>query len=87
VITLSRWRITKDIIDKGKSNGVQNFKGCLDASKMPHKFRLFDGDGELYFEGIIDDDSSFDPIDDYGINFGCTSLKLWNPQKQKWEEL
>jgi hypothetical protein len=52
---------------KNKSNG--------------QKFKMYDGDDELYYSGrIIGDYSGFEPLDDYGMpNAGCTDIKLLNP--------
>jgi len=97
---LTRWIITNDIIDNGKSNGVilnddlkyayiyaERKLGRGEKRRMKHRFRMLDGDGEVYFEGLIDDDSSFVPLDDWGINFGCTSMQFWNYETQEWDKL
>jgi len=41
-------------------------------------FKLKDDDGNLYFRGKCLDNSSFSPLDDYGIAFGCTILEYRN---------
>ena len=43
--------------------------------KMPHRFRLYDDDGELCSQGISSNDSSFAPLDEYGVDYGCTEIK------------
>jgi hypothetical protein len=46
--------------------------------KFPFKFRLFDDDDILYYEGYSVDDSSFDPLDDFGTpNAGATYIKYF----------
>ena len=55
---------------------------------FPHSFRLLDDDGEVYFYGNSNDDSSFDPLDDYGSAFGCTEIQYKsNGHLGKWEIL
>lgn len=41
-------------------------------------FKLFDDDGNLYFTGKCLNDSSFSPLDDYGVAFGCTYMQYRN---------
>ncbi|NBQ52014.1 MAG: hypothetical protein EBU49_00315 [Proteobacteria bacterium] len=43
-------------------------------------FRLYDDDGILYYQGRYfgldgDEEMAFGPLDDYGINAGCTELR------------
>jgi len=41
----------------------------------PIKFRMYDDDGNLYYEGRMSG-YDFDPLDDFGMpNAGCTYLK------------
>ena len=84
------WYIDKDLIDNGnavdKWNGPQN---TIDQCKEDcnHKFRMLDDDGMLYYEGCSDDDSSFDPLDDFGTpNAGCTEIQYKNITG-KWSTL
>ena len=55
------------------------------VAKCVYPFRLFDDDGELYFEGRSADSSSFDPLDYFGAAFGCTDIQYL--EKGKWESL
>lgn len=79
------WIITKDIIGGGLGNGIRS-TNCPDnlskseiEEKMPHKFRLYDDDRELYFEGFSSDcetEEAFAPLDDFGEGgYGCTYMK------------
>ena len=95
--------ITKDKIDNGLSVGVATFSDVTlipkngtftDAQKakikrkMPYRFRLLDGDGEVYFEGYSHDDSSFAPLDRFGAAFGCVQIDYWESGKNGgWKEL
>jgi inosine/xanthosine triphosphate pyrophosphatase family protein len=47
-----------------------------------------DADGVLYFEGIITGDfMGWEPKDDYGEGFGCTSIFYPDGDGFRWEEL
>ena len=54
-------------------------------AKCTKKFRLYDDDGELYFEGASSDSSNFDPLDYFGESYGCTDIKYY--ENGKWESL
>ena len=73
------WRIDKDLESReGEKSAVgvcsQNY---VDGAALPHRFSLFDGDGECYYQGRTNDDSSFAPLDDFGEGYaGCTEIKI-----------
>jgi hypothetical protein len=49
---------------------------------------MLDADGNLIYEGLSDNNSSFDPLDDFGQpNWGCTTIQYLNPKTKKWEPL
>lgn len=51
-----------------------------------YKFRIKDSDGTTYYDGLSDDDSSFDPLDDFASpNDGASSI--FYMVKGKWQEL
>jgi len=60
-------------------------------SKRPdciHKFKLADDDGNVYCYGYSNNDSSFSPLDDFGMpNWGCTTIFYRNPETGKYEQL
>jgi len=83
------WTITRDYIEEGKGVGKCScdFEEAKQTS-LVHRFRMLDGDGEVYFEGVSDDASSqraFNPLDDFGRGFaGCVEIqyhegKTWKP--------
>jgi len=78
------FQITKDYIDDGLMEG----KGTRDHGKteMPHRFRLLDDDGEIYFEGIASAEG-FGPLDDFGRAYGCTEIQYHNQRTLQWETL
>jgi len=56
-----------------------------------HLFRLFDDDGELYYEGLFlgdrESELAFRPLDDFGApNAGCTRIDYLYPNGQ-WRPL
>lgn len=89
------WIIDKDEIDgsgigtMGPRSISEDFqKGLLQGSGR--KFRMYDDDGELYYEGRIltqaDDETLFAPLDDYGTpNAGCTEIRYLNGRE--WRTL
>lgn len=95
------WLITRDFY--AQRTGDQSSVGTIGPSSISKdveerlkkgegvKFRLYDGDDELYAEGLQIEgnsgaDGSFAPLDDYGMpNWGCTDMKQL--QNGKWETL
>lgn len=73
------WTIMNDLIDEGKKVGTssRNFNEAK-AALLKYRFRLMDGDGEVYYEGLSDDCDSqraFAPLDDFGQGYaGCTEI-------------
>lgn len=75
------WIIDKDLIGAGTVNMGDARKVCSDdyeeGNPLPHRFSMFDGDGECYYQGRTDDDSSFAPLDDFGKGYaGCTEIRI-----------
>lgn len=89
------WVITRDFI---ASNPQESDAGVIGPSTIPFgitqrlkagegkKFRMFDDDGELYYEGLIIGElteDSGDPLSDFGDpNAGCTLYKEY--ENGKW---
>jgi Ca2+-binding EF-hand superfamily protein len=73
------WTITNDLIDAGEKVGMSscNFNEA-EIAKIKHRFRLLDGDGEIYYEGLSDNCESqraFAPLDDFARGYaGCTEI-------------
>lgn len=93
------WIITRDLIDEGMRVGNWG-PGCgntkPDPAELPDYFRLLDGDSVVYFYGKTNAltggsrgrfESGFEPLDDLGEGYGCTSIEYKNPSTGKWEEL
>ncbi len=51
------------------------------SNKFKFKFRLLDGDKNIYFEGLSTGCDSFDPLDFFGSEFGCTDLQYFEDEK------
>lgn len=71
------WKITKDIIEDGKAIGTtsscwEDNIECNDYTKI--KFRLLDDDSNVYLEGVMRV-MDFQPLDDFGISYGCTEIQ------------
>jgi hypothetical protein len=65
--------------------GPSGYNG--DGSELLYKFRMKDGDGNVYYYGRSGDDSDFGPLDDFGTpNAGCTDIEYLN-EKGYWEGL
>ena len=74
------WKTTRRFIDGDRLVAT---KGA-DAATLTDKFRLYDDDGNCYFEGIATKDTDFAPLDDYGIAFGCTEIRYWEKFQGQW---
>ena len=82
------WQVTFDHLDK---KAISIFgphdadRGDLDKCTIP--FRMYDDDGELYYEGKMSEEcEGFEPLDDFGMpNAGCTEIRLL--EKGKWVRL
>lgn len=85
------WIITRDYISRpGEKNYVgtcsRNYTEEKARKVKMYKFRIKDSDGTTYYDGLSDDDSSFDPLDDFASpNDGASSI--FYMVKGKWQEL
>jgi len=84
------WIITRDHIEDGAAVGTGSpewsFQPILRRSQkhlaelikkyeLSVRFKMYDDDGELYYEGSMQIED-FHPLDDYGMpNAGCTYLE------------
>jgi len=94
------WIITKDHICDPKI-GIADRSGTMQGDIRADKkkgnvtpFRLYDGDDELYYEGLIslswlngEAEYAFAPLDWGQADAGCTSMWYKNPKTRRWEEL
>lgn len=80
--------IDKDHINDGEYNGLTfgDTKGF--EQFLTEKFKLYDDDGNLYYEGRAsnqDDEVAFEPLDWAMADSGCTDIKYL--YKGKWQSL
>jgi len=74
------WIITHDILEHSKKIDIRScdYDESL-KENLIYRFRLLDGDSEVYYEGLSDDCDSgnaFAPLDDFGEgNAGCTEIQ------------
>jgi hypothetical protein len=59
---------------------ILNQKSVI-SNKLKFKFRLLDGDRNIYFEGLATKNDSFEPLDFLGSEFGCTDLQFFENGK------
>jgi hypothetical protein len=62
---------------------ARDLKLKTDVHKYP--FRLYDDDGELYYERLSVENNSFEPLDEEQPNSGVTEIHYFN--NGKWEQL
>jgi hypothetical protein len=83
------WVITKDHIDAGTYKATpkpSDWVKFIKENGTP--FRLYDDDGELYYEGhfvMTDDHTGFEPLDWAMGNAGCTEIRY--RERGKWVTL
>lgn len=81
------WQITKDVLE-GKAVDIRSADWKPGVS-LTQRFRMYDDDGYLYYEGVSDDsetEDGFAPLDDYGMpNAGCTEIRYL--RDGKWATL
>ena len=92
------WIITKDVLDGVDVNvigpgSVSDLMVSELKSGKGRSFRMYDDDGELYYEGKLlpatcEDERLFGPLDDFGMpNAGCTDIKYFNKKTGKLESV
>lgn len=45
------------------------------TAEMSYSFKMYDDDGNLYCEGYSNENNSFDPLDEFGSELGCTEIR------------
>jgi hypothetical protein len=69
-----QWLITADHVEEDRRHVGFCSDGWTDTLEAPHKFRMFDDDGNLYYEGKSNE-QSFAPLDRFGSpNAGATEI-------------
>lgn len=98
---MTQWTITDDkLAEPGSLPGTNdNAAGVVGprGAKLTHKeicehsnrvrFRLYDDDNVICYEGFLVGDDEFAPLDQFGEpNAGCTRIDIMSPAG-KWETL
>ncbi len=88
------WTITKDLIsDPDERPRVGFGNALLEPTVASHEFRLLDGDGEVYYQGVCeglddaDGDQAFAPLDWAMNNDGCTTMEVRRRGEEEWCDL
>lgn len=89
------WRITRDLVEPDEADMAESVRYDEKYAGTMRKFRMYDDDGELMYEGEgncldHDDGFGFEPLDDFGMpNAGCTEIHWHNPEagEDVWELL
>lgn len=98
--TMYAWTIDREHISEPTAVGTVGPRNAPDAltAKLAagegHRFKMFDDDGGLYYEGrCISEDPEFGgeeffgPLNDFGMpNAGCTEIQ-YRSEKGDWETL
>lgn len=91
------WIITKDHLFEAGAPGERSRVGYGPGTKSPDTtpIKLYDDDGSLYYEGLIDTRDLFDakapqgaefaPLDFAQADAGCTEMRFF--YNEKWEVL
>jgi hypothetical protein len=79
-----------DLNARAPSNNAKGMRGPYgysgDGTELTCAFKMFDDDGELYYEGRSKE-IGFEPLDDFGMpNAGCTYIQYKN-KEGVWEAI
>ena len=66
--------ITNIIEQSLKDNELLTRHLAMETENHKYKFKMFDDDGNLYYEGYSKINYTFEPLDDFGRNAGCTEI-------------
>ena len=80
---ITKW--TKEITDSGKDETINKKPDNMDC-----KFRLLDGDGNIYAYGysmVDDDENAFEPLDYYENDYGVVEIQYKNKTTGIYETL
>jgi hypothetical protein len=75
--------LTRSIFPEDKERIEKDL--ALKSETYKYPFRLYDDDGELYYEGLSVQNESFEPLDEEQPNSGVTEIHYLN--NGKWEQL
>lgn len=73
--------ITKIVEPSLKDKELLSRNLSLKSEKHKYKFKLIDDDGFVYYEGLSKNNFSFEPLDNFGKNVGCTEIHYFENEK------
>ncbi len=78
------WIITEDVFCNGADKG--RMSRDFGEQSLPARFRMLDGDGEIYYYGNATEDCDFQPLHDFGTpNAGCVDIQY--KEDGEWKSL
>ena len=87
----TEWTITKDLVNDGEADGTVGPRdakmtaGQIVNHPQAKRFRMFDDDRILYYEGSLVGGDEFAPLYCFGgPNAGCTGIKIFENGKWNW---
>ncbi len=80
---MKEYILTRTTISEEKERIKEDLKHKTEMYK--YQFRLYDADGELYYEGLSVENNSFEPLDAEQLNSGVVEIHYFN--NRKWEKL
>ena len=89
-----QWTITKDHLAdqlRDETGTVGPHDATMTSRKIAahpdgKKFRMFDSDGERYYDGVLIGGDGFEPLDDFGKpNAGASEIRFL--ENGKWVQL
>lgn len=71
------WKIDRDYLDGGDIDTCSRSWDDKLASTATVRFRMLDGDGQVYYGGRCTPEVEFQPLHDFGTpNAGCTTIQF-----------
>jgi hypothetical protein len=82
-----KWFINKkvsvDVPVMIKSAGFQD----SDKASCLNNFRLLNDENEIIFDGRCESDSSFAPLEEYGVYNNCTNIAYWDARSGDFQTM
>lgn len=78
---LMNFVITKIVENSLKDDELIKRHLSLKTDKHKFPFRMYDDDGELFFDGLSKINNSFDPLNEMGYSAACTEIHYLEKDK------
>jgi hypothetical protein len=83
-ITQAAWTIDEDLINGDTPWSRAGRRYGPEGVQTPHRYRVKDADGEVYYIGRCSDESSFAPLDFAMADAGATDIEYQDTQSGRW---